>query len=375
MKRKNNIFFSAFVLIATFAFMLSPLGVIAATSGNFDQETTTAEACEAGGGVVKTNFYFLIDAEVMPADKTNTTVGFYQQFEGDTEVYPTGKTFNVGIGNFSNKIINDGKVTVTETSTGTDATSITEWSMETFYSKWKEAYTGTNFVKTEGNNSYAVSDKWYRASGDEIETNSRSLLPEDPAAAKRASLVNGVTSEILNHSSLKVNTTEIKIKRTYTKSALAAPDPCVETYAAGHSGNQDYGWIFQPVLYYVQYCDQKAETTPASDGFKVEYDANGGTSAPDKQDSPDGSPVNISDGKPNRNGYTFLGWSTDKNATEPDSRYAAGKSYAGPNDLYLYAVWSPKTGVSDYLMATAIVAGVAGLGLFISRRRRLFKQI
>ena len=40
---------------------------------------------------------------------------------------------------------------------------------------------------------------------------------------------------------------------------------------------------------------------------------------------------------PKRNGYAFLGWSTDKNATEPE--YSAGEEIRSDKDITLYAVW------------------------------------
>ena len=362
MKRKNNIFFSAFVLIATFAFMLSPLGVYAASSLANQSEVTESQ-CTSQGGVVKTNYYmFLTAAKVGENIDSGNYISLFENPDDPStplteKSLTTAKTFDLGFVSEDDKLINHGTMQINRSTTDNGTTS---WSTSTFYTHFLAAKANSKEVVVDGNNSYASAAVWYDETGQETSrATSLSTNVEENVAATydQDSNINASLVTIK-----KDETGQFKITRRYTQAAFKTATGTVD------------GHIYHPALYYVQYC-HIPEATPTSDGFKVEYDPNGGTSAPDKQDSPDGSPVNISDGKPNRNGYTFLGWSTDKNATEPDSRYAAGKSYAGPNDLYLYAVWSPKTGVSDYLMATAIVAGVAGLGLFISRRKRLFKQI
>ena len=372
MKRKNNIFFSAFVLIATFAFMLSPLGVYAASDSiRLTESETTDAKCVSDGGKVTTNFYmflegsWVVNGELSDAEQTTQ---MRASLEGYPNKFETGKSFSLGKGSKANEIISAGKVAISKTSTG-ENTSTESWSLEAFYNKAKEGGTSVK-TGTVRNNSdktiyWATDVKWTKQNGQTSTENIDINYSVD--VLKNATYPSDATFDIEGATLQPAYTGTFNITRPIDVDAIMAAVTPAQAVAAG-------GHVFNPQVYYVKYCAYP-EATPTSDGFKVEYDPNGGTSAPDKQDSPDGSPVNISDGKPNRNGYTFLGWSTDPKATEPDSRYAAGKSYAGPNDLYLYAVWSPKTGVSDYLMATAIVAGVAGLGLFISRRKRLFKQI
>jgi uncharacterized repeat protein (TIGR02543 family) len=48
---------------------------------------------------------------------------------------------------------------------------------------------------------------------------------------------------------------------------------------------------------------------------------------------------------PNRDGYTFEGWSTRNNATTPD--YYPGGSYSGNADITWYAVWK----VNEYTVS------------------------
>ncbi len=77
--------------------------------------------------------------------------------------------------------------------------------------------------------------------------------------------------------------------------------------------------------------------------YTVTFDANGGTGgAMAEQGFTYGTAQNLSNGSYTRTGYTFLGWSTDKNATS--ATYADGASVsnlATGGTLALYAVWRP----------------------------------
>ena len=89
-------------------------------------------------------------------------------------------------------------------------------------------------------------------------------------------------------------------------------------------------------------------------GYSVTYDANGGTGAPSSQLKNKNDFVNISSVCPTRDGYAFIGWSTDKNATV--SEYKAGDKYSANSDLTLYAVWKKLEvigGSIDLIVSTA----------------------
>lgn len=47
----------------------------------------------------------------------------------------------------------------------------------------------------------------------------------------------------------------------------------------------------------------------------------------------------VTSNKPTRNGYTFLGWNTDKGASEADTDYAAGNNVSIETDTTVYAIW------------------------------------
>ena len=80
--------------------------------------------------------------------------------------------------------------------------------------------------------------------------------------------------------------------------------------------------------------------------WAVSYNANGGSGAPTSQTKTYGSNLILSSTKPTRTGYTFLGWSTDKNATS--ATYQPGGTYTSNSGATLYAVWKINTYTVSY---------------------------
>ena len=72
--------------------------------------------------------------------------------------------------------------------------------------------------------------------------------------------------------------------------------------------------------------------------FRIEFDANGGSGAPEAQTKTYGEPLNLSSTVPTREGYRFLGWATSSTATS--AQYQPGESYTEEDDATLYAVWA-----------------------------------
>lgn len=116
-----------------------------------------------------------------------------------------------------------------------------------------------------------------------------------------------------------------------------------------------------------------ADGTP----FTVTYDANGGKNAPATQSGKKGEAcVTISTQKPTLTGNTFLGWSTNKDAREPDKRFNGGSKYCGDEgSVVLYAVWQSKTGISAHVVAFGAVAIIATTALIVAKKKNLFRQI
>lgn len=115
-------------------------------------------------------------------------------------------------------------------------------------------------------------------------------------------------------------------------------------YFVGWSRNRDSS----TVEYYTNqvYKENESITLYAvwsvSSFYNITYYPNGGVGEPDAQlDIPIETNITISSIKPQREGHTFLGWSTNQMATVADTRYAPGTTYKGTSDLDLYAVWQP----------------------------------
>lgn len=71
--------------------------------------------------------------------------------------------------------------------------------------------------------------------------------------------------------------------------------------------------------------------------YTITYNANGGTGVPSSQTKIHGDDLILSSDTPMRQGYTFLGWSTDSSATY--ATYQPGDAYAREGIAALYAVW------------------------------------
>ena len=73
------------------------------------------------------------------------------------------------------------------------------------------------------------------------------------------------------------------------------------------------------------------------ESYTVQYDANGGTGAPASQSKTYGVPLTLSDEKPVRSYYEFLGWAKSPDALSPE--YMPRSSYNENEEVTLYAVW------------------------------------
>lgn len=102
--------------------------------------------------------------------------------------------------------------------------------------------------------------------------------------------------------------------------------------------------------------DDSAETSiiltvdvPAWTSYTISYNANGGSGAPGSQTKWHGEDLTITNTKPTRTGYTFIGWALTKENADAGSWYYTSGSTCGQNkDLTLYAVWKANTYTVTY---------------------------
>ncbi len=78
-------------------------------------------------------------------------------------------------------------------------------------------------------------------------------------------------------------------------------------------------------------------TFTVGSNYVIYYDANGGTGAPSSQTKSAGKDITLSTKEPTKDGYIFLGWSTNKYATKAE--YKKGDIYTLDASVTLYAVW------------------------------------
>ncbi len=88
---------------------------------------------------------------------------------------------------------------------------------------------------------------------------------------------------------------------------------------------------------YVKYIPKQVEP----ENYTVTYNANGGNSSsvPESQVKTQGVDLTLSSMIPSREGYTFLGWAANNEATEPE--YLPGAIYTQDAGITLFAVWGP----------------------------------
>ncbi len=85
----------------------------------------------------------------------------------------------------------------------------------------------------------------------------------------------------------------------------------------------------------------------AKEIYTVSYDANGGHNAPEAQTKNSGESILLSKTIPERDGYQFVGWSTDK--YDETVRFMPGDRFSYDTSLKLYAVWKCATHEHTYI--------------------------
>lgn len=70
--------------------------------------------------------------------------------------------------------------------------------------------------------------------------------------------------------------------------------------------------------------------------YTIAYNANGGSGAPQDQIKEWNKPINLSETKPTRQGYTFQGWATSSSG---EVQYQPSASYTANSNVTLFAIW------------------------------------
>lgn len=118
---------------------------------------------------------------------------------------------------------------------------------------------------------------------------------------------------------------------TYDRLSLIPFETVIEVKDVGDewgytSYNGVNGWVF------MQYAKYIGPLT-----YTIEYNANGGVNAPTTQKKEHSQALTLTLEQPWRDGYVFLGWSTNPAAVTPS--YTSGALYTADENAVLYAVW------------------------------------
>ena len=353
-------------------------------------QSVDATKCE--GGKAYTNYYFFLEASSVGDGTTEnpggpaktgtsyTTQGYYKN------TVPTAlKTIVDTYGIFSDEFLEvaqrkQGIVPISSQDLDLDIT-INGVGLRTFYQLFI-----TGLPKTHGTDEYLIEHNWARQTNQtvsNVNTTTITFGTDNITDMLNATVfLNDFSISRIEHSPDANNPTALQIIRDYSK-GLVKDINTITPITLSYPDNVTRNSYLQPALYYVQYCVKTEETNPTSSTFVVKYDANGGKNAPATSATTNvGTCVNISSTKPTRSNYTFLGWSTDKNATAADTQYAANECYKGTNgDLTLYAVWkkdsvvNPGTGIASHLLTYIAVISLGAAGLLVARKKGLFRQL
>lgn len=120
--------------------------------------------------------------------------------------------------------------------------------------------------------------------------------------------------------------------------------------------------------------------------YTITYNKNDGTNTSNSVKVNSGVSYVIDKNVYERSGYKFVGWSTDKDATNADSEYEPGDKYIVNKDLNLYAVWvksegvtgtteTEKHGLGYSLGILGTILAATGGGIVYFKRRNKFENI
>lgn len=143
------------------------------------------------------------------------------------------------------------------------------------------------------------------------------------------------------------------IKKDVTLAAGESIDISVRVWLSISTPNSQIGKTFNSKIV----IDGQAVYTETKE-YTISYDLNGGTSStPEPQTKLKGEAITLSNVIPTRSNYTFLGWSTTKNATT--ATYSAGELFTIDANTTLYAIWQ-KAGTVVEAYSVVLQKNVSG---------------
>ena len=350
---------------------------------NVNASNSAVDSTKCKDEKVYTNYYFFLDAGNTESGKaaipeTYTTIGYYKNTVLASSLASVVNEYGFFSDEFAAVAERTRGIVPISTSNPTQSLSIDGVGLRTFYT----LMTGT--ATSSGTDAYLVEHNWSKQQGQIVKQTDNYTISFNSSQINdmmnATLMVTNFTIGVVEDSSYPELPVAFQIIRKYEEGFT----PSLSEITPVEDSATNSSWYIQPALYYVQYCE-KVGNTSNGESFVIKYDGN----ATDAKNVPStsaqtnvGTCANVSSKKPTLDGYTFLGWSTDKNATSADSKYAAGECYKGENgDLTLYAVWkkgtvqNPGTGIASHVIAYVAVIALGISGLALARKKGLFRQI
>ena len=404
MKKKNLLL----VFVAT-------IGLLVGMS-NANAATVNSSVCK--NGVVYTNYYYFLAAQGKDnSGSTYDSIYYGNNLKNNPYVTQGIYTNNIialsGLTNFDNadsryiiSAVKEVPVT-TKSSNGINNMNVIDFyeNMIASRSYSNNAWTDSSTIGTKNVVSHIVKHAYWTSINNgqvsEYKTDGVGTNGYNARQLANASLQLKNTPTVSRLSNVGSNNITIQISRNY----VGATPYYTKGYhyiVAKNASGKDIEWWLQPALAVIQYCEAK-DSSSSNDNvvglYTVTYDAN----TTDVVSNMPGNQVyylnenyRVSTNVPTRNGYTFLGWSSDKYATAADPFYTAGNEISIRKDTTLYAIWksngtinptptsnnnsnnnlpsNPATGVEDYLLPIGGVVAASAVGLTLLKKKKSFLQ-
>ena len=347
-------------------------------------ETSTKQIDASTCKEIKTNYYFMLEANTRDFFKSPVTKTNVATFENNAYL----------LSNFDDKNVGYGKVEITKNSTASSDT-ITSWSLEDFY-KYYNAISENYGVFDDGDRLYFAHTKWY---DENISTQTRT---ERKGGVSTTSVsINDLIDATVEADTTIERETQIIPGSSYDFNLSITRSYNVDYNSLGRGVKIGYyNWYFQPQIYYVQYCESTNNDNSTSNveesapvvisTYKVMYDKNTPDDVynlPNNEEIANDKDALISTSIPTRNGYTFLGWALSP--TDTKIAYNIGDTYTGRSDITLYAIWqekgtyettssevdNPQTDIKTSAISFVGVSFAAISGLFVLMKKGFLRQI
>ena len=158
-------------------------------------------------------------------------------------------------------------------------------------------------------------------------------------------------TRVIEYTATEAGVTNLPAKQTYIYSTDSNCQTKITSDKPSRTGYSLEGWIYNTNVYKPGSSWSRNNNNSIlvakwkANSYKIKYNANGGKGAPKEQsfDYSENGTTNLSSDIPTREGYTFNGWSRDKNATSGLAPGSSWKTNVASN-VEFFAIWTKNSG-------------------------------